>query len=143
MQMETFGPNFDIKKINKGYFTIENIHTGEYRTFRIHKPRKSSFQKGTQIVSLFTGSNNESSYTAFGFLNTDGIHIWSRFTNDIAWSQYGKALFSLLTLGNDSPYVTKGYRFRESEKCFVCGKTLTTPESIDTGIGPICAERVL
>lgn len=26
-------------------------------------------------------------------------------------------------------------------KCSVCARTLTDPESIDRGIGPVCAER--
>jgi len=142
-QLNTLGPEFNVEAIRLGYFTIENTATGEHRTFRVRKQNETArFQPGAQIVGLLTGTDNEGDYTGFAFINRTGVHVWTRLARKSAdWAKYGKALFSFLTLGNTSPYIAKGYTIRHSERCFMCGRTLTTPESIDAGIGPVCAGR--
>jgi len=35
----------------------------------------------------------------------------------------------------------EGYTLLREGRCLICNRKLTTPESIETGIGPVCAER--
>ena len=54
--------------------------------------------------------------------------------------QYRIAQFILdCTLGFRA--LPDGYTIRHNGRCFVCGRELTDPNSIATGIGPICATR--
>jgi hypothetical protein len=144
-QIKTLGPQFNVEKINLGYFTIVNRESGEHRTFRVRKQAsEAAFAPNTQIVGLLVGGNNEGDYKQFGFINRYGVHVWGRLARQSkVWKQYGKALFSFLTLGDESPYIEKGYTLMASNRCFVCGRTLTTPESVQSGIGPVCAERAI
>lgn len=141
-QMGTFGASFPIGKINKGFFTIINKETGDHRTFRIKKQAEGArFAPNAQIVGLLTGTDNESSYENFGFINPNGVGIWQKKKADRAFKAMGDLLHSLITQGEESPYAHR-YTVKHSEKCFICGRTLTTPDSIETGLGPVCAGRI-
>lgn len=51
------------------------------------------------------------------------------------------AMLCDLALGPESLLRSLGYEVDESRVCRRCGRKLTTPESIDFGIGPDCATR--
>ena len=142
-QQDTFGPAFlaRIESISKGYFTVENTETGEHRTFRIRKQSSDAIWcPNAQIVGLLCGPENTNDYENFAFINQSGIHVWSRLRGVGHWQGYRNLLWSLLTEGTASRFRVK-YRIAESTRCFICGRELTTPESIDTGIGPVCSGR--
>lgn len=46
----------------------------------------------------------------------------------------------IFTLYRKSLPIPEGYAVQHEGRCCKCGRTLTTPESIDRGIGPVCAE---
>ena len=57
----------DLRRYN-GAITVTNPATGNHRTFRIHTVRTGGL-KGSRVVGLLIGSNNESDYLSFGFVN--------------------------------------------------------------------------
>lgn len=130
---------------HNGKFTIQNRTTGEHRTFRV-KTQKSdaSFAPGKRIVSLLTGTDNENSYTGFAFLEVDGPVVWTKrrgvHGTKSAYEYYADMLWTLVVDGGFSPYADR-YTLQVETVCRVCNRTLTEPESIRTGIGPICAGR--
>jgi len=134
--------------IFNGKYTIQNRTTGEHRTFMVKtQAEDAKFAPGTRVVALLTGSDNDSdaSYQGFGFVNLDGIRVWSskRGTPDgkkSAWEWYAEMLWSLAVDAGHSEYADR-YTLLMEGRCVKCNRVLTEPESIRTGIGPVCAGR--
>lgn len=134
--------------IFNGKYTIQNRTTGEHRTFMVKtQAPDAKFAPGTRIVALLTGSDNDSdaSYQGFGFVNFDGIRVWTakRGTEagkKSAWEHYAAMLWSLAVDSGASEYAEK-YSLLMEGRCVKCNRVLTEPESIRTGIGPVCDGR--
>lgn len=76
-------------------------------------------------------------------INNRFISGWT--WNATGWSQTEQKLSILLCLalrGANSYWRAEGYALQVEGRCYVCNRKLTTPESIEFGIGPICAARV-
>ncbi len=67
----------------------------------------------------------------FGHFAGQNVRIWKRYKDDGVLAQAVKVLVA------DPKAAALAYA-RISGNCSVCGRTLTVPESIDRGIGPIC-----
>lgn len=126
-----------------GTHTIRNRETGEYRTFRVRTQKDDAkFAPGKRVLSLLTGSDNEASYTGFAFVEEDDIKVWRSKTGEEKWSNFdwfADMLFDLAA--NDGKKYGDKYEIMTEGRCIVCNRKLTTPESIETGIGPVCAGR--
>lgn len=129
-------------KVFNGHYTIKSSKTGDHRTFKIHtQSEKAEFAPGKRIVSLLTGSENDSdeSYTGFAFIDDLGIHIWAKKQGEGLWEKYAEMLWSLALDSALSPWAAKGFTVMGEGRCLRCNRLLTTPESVRNGIGPICA----
>lgn len=126
--------HFDIRTHN-GKITVENTATGNHRTFRIRTQKSDAkFAPGERILSLLTGPDNQSSYTQIGFVKPDGrVILWQKYRTE----QY-RSLVRVLR--NPGQYPTCVYHYEG--RCRVCDRSLTTPESISSGIGPVCGGRL-
>lgn len=127
--------NFDIT-VHDGRLTITNPATGNHRTFEIRTVQKGNLE-GKRILSLLTGSNNTADYQGFAFVDEFGVKLWNRFNNgDSSWKTFASMI--------ESPrkWVERGLQYQIEATCRRCGRVLTHPESIKTGLGPICAEKI-
>lgn len=128
----------------KSLFTLRSVKTGTRFTYRMNVP-KSECKEDPKIifVEVLTGPDNESDYRYIGFVRKNGNN-WEFF--------YGKAS----KIKADAPNVIAfSYVFNNiaagrcisnlevwhEGKCCRCGRTLTDPSSIESGIGPECATR--
>lgn len=131
-------------KIKNGTHTIQSPRGG-HRTFRIAtQPDDAEFAPGQRIVSLLCGPDNETSYVGFGFVSSyadrgvELVKLWRRFlskpgepSSDFEW--YADMLM------NSQKYEASGYRYLCEARCIRCNRKLTTPVSINLGVGPDCA----
>ncbi len=118
--------------------TITNKETFEYRTFRISTAKKMD---NKQIISILSGPDNEFDYEGFGFASDSGIVVWKRYKGNgkpSSWEYYARLIENLLGI-KKNPVPSERYDILESRRCLRCNRTLTTPESIERGIGPECA----
>ena len=131
-------------KIFNGRYTLKSRRSGEHRTFEIKTQDKDArFAAGKRIVALLTGPDNTADYTGFGFVEEYGIVVWKskRGTDKKSpFDWYAEMLWSLALDGALSPF-SQDYEFMMAGTCVVCNRPLTEPESIRTGIGPICREK--
>jgi hypothetical protein len=127
-------------RTHNGKITIENTVTGQHRTFSIATVMtEDSPLQGKRIISLLIGSNNESDYKGFAFVDEKGVHVWKRMRGtDGQLSEYEKYA---RMLEHPERYERKGCVYHIEGHCRVCNRLLTVPESIQTGIGPVCAGR--
>ncbi len=133
--------------ILNGTYTMTSPKGG-HRTFSIKtQPTDSKFQPGARILALLTGPDNHDDYTGFAFVNDEGIRVWQskRGQGDerSAYDWYAIMLWSLATRGAESRWNKKGYELLVEGRCLICNRKLTEPESIRTGIGPTCRERLV
>lgn len=127
-------------RLFNGTYTIRNRDTEEHRTLRIRtQPKDASFAPGRRLIGLLIGPENESDYRSFGFVGENGIHVWKRFQASGPWNAYARAIMELT--GDEPTDLDETYDLLVSRRCLVCGRKLTTPESMESGIGPVCAGR--
>lgn len=126
---------------HNGTLTVRSEITGDHRTFRIHtQPDDAKFAPGERIVSLLSGSDNESDYIAFAFLRVSRngkayVNVWR--------SKSGEQTEKLARLLEGLEHHVEAGRVTVhfATLCRRCNRKLTTPESIASGIGPICADK--
>ncbi|MBW2672169.1 MAG: hypothetical protein JRD89_01975 [Deltaproteobacteria bacterium] len=125
---------------HNGEITMENPETGKHRTIRIKTQKDDdNFAPGERIAYLLNGHNNERDYLPFAFVKTNGrVIVWKKFRGDEQPSSYEK----LATMIADPVrFEERGIRYLFSTSCRRCNRLLTTPESIQNGIGPTCATK--
>ncbi len=126
--------------IFNGRYTIESP-TGEYRTFQIRtQPDDAKFAPGKRTISLLNGPDNTQSYIGFGWVVGRDIRVWHKKLGT-RFEKFALMLMALILHGDESALWTKGYRLHGEGRCCRCNRVLTVPESVKTGIGPVCAGK--
>ena len=150
--------------VQNGTYTVSSPD-GHF-TIKLHTAQKGDLA-GKRILSLLTGPDNESHFTSAAFWDDEKkrAFVWRRFRGvagnaridgyhwpkdgELArWSAYEQklAIWSDLVLrGSDEKrngfWFGEGYRLLREGRCVRCNRKLTDPESIRTGIGPVCGGR--
>lgn len=124
----------------KATFTVHNTQSGEHRTYKIRRPEPTAqYPNPAWFLKQMTGTDNESHYSYIGMINpTDGtvkLTKASKFAEDSNTVKAARWVVSRVMLGTQIP---DQIDIRHAGKCGRCGRTLTTPESLDRGIGPEC-----
>lgn len=141
--------------IHDGTVTVHNPATGNHRTFQIRTVRppkvstddgpddpdsKNSFFVGKRIVSLLIGPdrNDRDCWLPFGFASERGVNVWKRFRGDDGQPSDHEKFARILS----DPRRYPSLEFLCEAKCRRCGRPLTVPSSIATGLGPTCSQKV-
>lgn len=139
-------PNFKIpadKILNFMYagdatFTIKSKATDKHFTFRVIKPK--NIDKDLYFVKLMTGPDNTSDFSFFGtvFNRSEFKHsAKARITPDAL----GVKSFNWFLRHAADPNLAEQVELYHEGFCCRCGRKLTTPESIELGIGPECRKH--
>lgn len=123
----------------KATLTLKSLKTGNHYTYKI----RSNKEKTVFFVSLLNGPNNDSDYMYMGTIfDKKNFKLTSKSKVSKEAKSYKAFFYYFYNL------VTKHFEKIEGQinayhngHCCVCGRTLTTPESIEHGIGPVCAGR--
>lgn len=132
-------------RVKNGTYTLVSEKSGEHRTLKLTTAQRGGL-KGKRIAKLLVGPNNEADYIGFAFAEDDNtLRVWGAFRGTLT-ADIGNALMAVLTRGrvqSDGSVRAEGLRAHVLFKsaCRVCNRPLTCPESIRTGIGPVCAGR--
>lgn len=125
----------------RAIFTVSNP-AGERYTYKITKKQDEGRQP-VYFVALLTGSNNETDYTYMGLISLAARTVIStrnsRISPDVVSFKVAQWAVAMLLQGRAIP---AGYSIHHEGKCGRCGRTLTVPESIQTGLGPECAGKM-
>lgn len=145
--LETAAGPDDAAEIYNGVYTIND--GGEHLTYRIHTVQRGSLQ-GKRIIKRQTAYGE---FTGFAFVDQRGrLSLWRRFRDEaneryVVWARILlEALRSTNAMGgqaSDLEWQVAGstYQIQQTRHCRRCNRQLTTPESIDRGIGPECEAR--
>ena len=135
----------NIKKFifaGKSTVTVENLLTTNYFTYKVIRA-KGEKENRPWFVNVLTGSDNEKSYTYIGsvfpkdmsFTLTKG----SKFSDNAQSVKVAKFIFNMIKTDNYKEVIA----FYHDGKCGSCGRKLTTPESIERGLGPVCGDNII
>jgi len=133
----------DIKNFlfaGRATITLKSGKSGTHFTFRVNS--KKNDPKSPFFVSVLSGSDNYSNYTYIGiitndkktFKHTQNSKVSTDAPSFIAFNYF----FKLLSQNQVNPAM----EIYHSGKCGRCGRKLTTPDSIERGIGPFCAGQI-
>lgn len=115
--------------------TIINDATGNRITVRVRRPPRWQLV----LVDLMTGSDNEKSYTFVGSINKDGVYKPSSKSKAKKADKDRARTFLDWTLAASKHGNLRTVRVLHEGRCAHCNRTLTTPESIARGLGPVCS----
>jgi hypothetical protein len=120
--------------LREGLYTVEDAQG--HVTFRVEKQEADAkFAPGETIIGRLVGANNEQDYKGVAFWKADGrVILWKKNRGD------ARLEAAIRVLVGDPKAAALRYA-QESGRCYVCNRTLTTPESIRDGIGPVCKEK--
>lgn len=122
----------------KAYFTIVSKVSGTRYTYRVYKSKDSN----VYFVSVMTGSDNNTSYSYIGMINRDMQFVLTAKSkydfSDARVSAFTWFFSQIIHSGTKLGMM----EFWHEGRCGCCGRRLTVPESIETGIGPECAKRI-
>ena len=123
-------------------FTLVSTATGARFTYRV---TKAEAEDGPWFVSVLSGPDNEADFSYMGCIFPDkpGRVIHTRKSRVTADAPSAKALaWYLSQLEGANEDALGKVEFWHSGTCGRCGRELTDPESIETGLGPVCAGKV-
>ena len=134
------------------YVTFQSAKTGVHLTYHVRRaePRQGDSRPAPWFVSVLTGPDHyEYLGTVFQGVQPhqvqpEHVHDYvfvhgckSRISRDAKSAQAFAWVWGKLTAGR-MPEVLSVYH---EGRCGRCGRRLTTPESITTGLGPECAKK--
>lgn len=124
-------------------FTVSNDVTGERYTYRVEKREAKAPYPEMYFISYLTGSDNDTDYSCLGVLDPKTLRARLTAKSKLAAdSKPFKVLNWALGLVAERKDLPEGYAIRHDSYCSRCRRHLTVPESIDTGLGPDCAEQM-
>jgi hypothetical protein len=138
----------DFVLAGKSIFTVE-LPAGfdaPHYTFRVRKSEATERWPAAYWVNLLTGPDNTADYQPVGKLDPEtGIITLtknSRFTNDTFPVRLVRRVVGRLWANEPEAITAAGFDVHHEGRCGRCGRVLTVPESLETGLGPECAARV-
>lgn len=123
-------------------FTATSPKTGARFTFkvRVSKQKEGDTRPPVHFVSVMTGPDNEDHFEFFGTVfggDTFRHGAKARVTSDAPSAKAFAWIFPRVIAEAD----LHGVEIHHEGKCGRCGRKLTVPESIEIGLGPVCAGR--
>jgi len=116
-------------------FTLVNPRSGSRFTYRV-RGKDADGGGSIYFVQVLTGPNNREDYQFLGTIFPDGRYRHGHKSPLRPDAPSAKA-FQWLWEHMENHVVEVWHE----GKCSRCGRALTDPESIQRGLGPICAER--
>lgn len=121
------------------HVTFQSERTGAHYTYHVAlAPRRTDGSPVTHFVAVLTGAD---SYEYVGFIRNRAVYVHGGHRSRIARTAKSHMAFGWtwahLTAGRMPETLTVWHEGR----CGKCGRRLTDPESIASGLGPICGGR--
>lgn len=116
------------------YFTLRSTKTGARFTYRA----RASKDGNVFFISVLRGADNEGDYTYMGVVRSDSRERFRTTAKSRVKADAPSAKALAWFLRNMASDAVECWH---EGRCGCCGRKLTVPESIESGIGPECAKR--
>jgi hypothetical protein len=137
-QLRTPEEALEFALAGNAHFTVENPTTGNRFTFRVSTPKRPARNgKTVHFVSVLTGPDNKRHYRYMATI-FDGADLrWTR-KSKIADGAPSATAFKW-AFKRRFDFTDTPAEFWHEGKCGKCARMLTVPESVERGLGPVCA----
>lgn len=137
----------------RAHLTVRSRTTGARFTYRISRPKKEDYQRGRRAldpvwVSVLSGPDNNSAYAFIGTIWVGDGRAWelsasakSRVALTAPSAVAFRWILKMINEGKVAKLMHEAEFWHEG-CCGRCGRRLTVPESIASGIGPECATQI-
>ena len=124
-------------RAGRAVFTLQSVSTGTHFTYRVRLADPEFNQRPALLVSVLTAPDT---WTYMGMLEPVSVQRTrgSKVADDAPSFRALNWFLGRITRGD----VPLSCVFRHEGRCGRCQRALTTPASIDTGLGPYCAEEL-
>ncbi len=127
-------------------FRAERPSVRPHYTYKITRKEASERFPEAYFVALLSGPDNESDYSYLGMLTpeTGDVRLTakSRYSPDSWPVCILKRVLARIWDGQSAMITQQGWELHHEGKCGRCGRTLTVPSSVESGIGPECAKML-
>lgn len=120
----------------RAIFTVTSLKTGSHFTFRAFRGNR---EDSPTFVGVLTGQNNLRDYSFLGTIFRDESFRHSPKSRISQDAPSAKAFLWFWRHINNLPGTVS---FSHAGRCAVCGRLLTSPESLLMGVGPECKSRL-
>jgi len=125
----------------KAILTAQSLKSKKHYTYKILKAKGAI--GNCFLVFVLTGPDNSNDYTYMGMFNhDDGKGVFRTTKSRIAADAKSFLAFNWIYKKLKSGGLPAGLYLQHAGKCGRCGRKLTHPDSLETGIGPECAGRL-
>ena len=123
--------------------TFKSKKSGSHFTFRVRapEPEEGKPDNGVRFVALLTGSDNESSFSYFGYFRR-GVFLHGGPKAKVAFDAPAVLAFRWAWAQLSQDKLPDTLEVWHEGRCGRCGRKLTHPESIASGFGPECIGKV-
>ncbi len=125
-------------------FTVKSKRTGARFTFQFSRPDDEPGKPRPIWARVLTGPDNTSDYTFAGTFWPAGEGFEYRRSAKVSLTDSAPSLVALrwfmANLGNEARM--EQMEIHHEGRCCRCGRRLTVPSSIESGIGPDCAQKM-
>lgn len=111
--------------------TLKSIMTSKHYTYRIRKKDEDFW-----FVSVLTQGDNDTGYTYLGIITKHGYFLGRK--SDFTQSSKCHVAFNWFWQHLARGRIPEQLEVWHEGRCGRCGRTLTVPESIESGFGPEC-----
>jgi hypothetical protein len=121
----------------KAVFTLVSKRTGARFTFKVRKYE----DKPVAFVSLLSGPDNTADYQYLGCISAEGLRYFHGKKSRIGTDAPSAKAFAWTWAHRADPEAASVEVHHEG-RCCRCGRALTVPESIESGVGPECRQKM-
>lgn len=119
--------------------TLKSLASGKHFTYHVKaKADQKDPDKSVYFVRFLNGPDNQVNYAYLGFMPEKGGNLIVTKKSAATKQAPVYKAFAFAVSHPDSPML----EIHHSGCCGRCGRELTDPESIQTGLGPICREKM-
>jgi hypothetical protein len=118
-------------------FTLSSVKTGARFTYRV----RAAEQNPIHFVSVLTGPNNSTDWKYLGYFRR-GVYFHGAAKAKISAAAPSAVAFKWWWENTARGIAMPSLELDHSNRCGRCGRPLTVPESIRTGLGPECAGKL-
>jgi hypothetical protein len=129
----------------KALLTVKNEKTNKHHTYKFTAPgrtAKEREQANLVFVHVLTGPENNTHYSYIGIMDRASGEFRTTAKSKLEGSDARVAGISWMSRNLDRLAAFPHVEVLHHNFCGMCGKLLTTPESIKSGIGPVCDRRL-
>jgi hypothetical protein len=116
--------------------TLKSLATGKHFTYKIQEPRDGG---KVRFVKVLNGPDNHANYAYMGMLAGASVKRTAKSAVGVDAPSFKAFAWAWQRIA--AGVMPDGLEVWHDGKCGRCGRKLTHPESLETGIGPVCDAR--